>query len=320
MGNVVDEIEQRAKLAMSNQLEMLTFYLSDEQLYGINVFKIIEVLECPPKITRMPNSHFAVKGTINFRGRSIVVVDLSEALEMDTIDYKNNLSYIIVCEYNELIHGFLINSPNTLINRSWEDVKSPSAIMSKSACLTALAYTDDGNTIQLLDVEKILAEIIGIEKELSADFKSNIEKEAKAINFKDYHLLIVDDSKSAIMMLKSVVDQLGVTYTLMDNAVTALQLLQDFANDTVPITDRFAMIISDIEMPGMDGFTFTRKIKENPKLSGLYVILHSSLSNKSNIQKATQVGADDFLAKFQPDEIANKILDRIHTIANSSHN
>ncbi|MBF0319910.1 MAG: chemotaxis protein CheV [Nitrospirae bacterium] len=313
----VDEVEQRANLALSNQLEMLTFYLSDDQLYGINVFKIIEVLECPSKIIKMPNSNYAVKGTINFRGKSIVVVDLSEALEMEPIDYKNTLSYIIVCEYNELIHGFLINSPNTLINRSWEEVKSPSAVMSQSACLTALAYTDDGKTIQLLDIEKILSEIIGVEKELSENIKESIEQVAKKINFKDYHLLIVDDSKSATMMLQSVVDQLGVTYTLMDNAVNALHLLENFADDTIPITERFAMIISDIEMPGMDGFTFTRKIKGNPKLSGLHVILHSSLSNKSNILKATQVGADDFLAKFQPDAIARKIIDRIHSAANT---
>ncbi|MBF0555614.1 MAG: chemotaxis protein CheV [Nitrospirae bacterium] len=315
MSNVVDEIEQRTNLAMSNQLEMLTFYLSDGQLYGINVFKIIEVLECPPKITKMPNSHFAVKGTINFRGKSIAVIDLSEALEMEPVDYKNTISYVIVCEYNYLVHGFLINSPNTLINRSWEDVKSPSAIMSKTACLTALAYTDDGKTIQLLDIEKILSETIGIEEELSDDFKENIKQEAKTVNFKDYHLLIVDDSKSALMMLKTVVEKLGVTYTMMDSAVNALQLLEEFSNDDVPITDRFAMIISDIEMPGMDGFTFTRKIKGNPKLSGLYVILHSSLSNKSNVDKAKQVGSNDFLPKFRPDEIAKKILDRIHSIA-----
>ncbi|MEO5358972.1 MAG: chemotaxis protein [Nitrospirota bacterium] len=315
MSNITDEIEQRTNLAMSNQLEMLTFYLSDDQLYGINVFKIIEVLECPPKITKMPNSHQAVKGTINFRGRSITVIDLSEALEMEPVDYKNHISYVIVCEYNYLIHGFLINSPNTLINRSWEDVKSPSAIMSKTACLTALAYTDDGKTIQLLDVEKILAETIGVEEELSGDFQDNLEKEAVAINFKDYHLLVVDDSKAARMMLKSVMDKLGVTYTMMESAVNALQLLEDFSKEDVPITDRFAMIISDIEMPGMDGFTFTRKIKGDSKLAGLYVILHSSLSNKSNVSKAKQVGANDFLPKFRPDEIAGKILDRIHTIA-----
>ncbi|MBF0516273.1 MAG: chemotaxis protein CheV [Nitrospirae bacterium] len=320
MSNITDEIEQRTNLAMSNQLEMLTFYLSDDQLYGINVFKIIEVLECPPKITKMPNSHDSVKGTINFRGKSIAVIDLSEALEMQPVDYKNNISYVIVCEYNYLIHGFLINSPNTLINRSWEDVKSPSAIMSKTACLTALAYTDDGMTIQLLDVEKILSETLGIEEELSDDFKENIEKEAATINFKDYHLLIVDDSKAARMMLKHVVDKLGVTYTMMESAVNALQLLEDFANDDTPMTERFAMIISDIEMPGMDGFTFTRKIKGNSKLAGLYVILHSSLSNKSNVDKAKQVGANDFLPKFRPDEIANKILDRIHVVAGINRN
>ncbi|MCG6552040.1 MAG: chemotaxis protein [Candidatus Magnetominusculus sp. LBB02] len=314
----MNELElKRSSLAMSGQMEMLTFYLSDGELYAINVFKIIEVMECPSKVIKMPHSHPAVKGTISFRDKSVAVIDLSESLQLAPVDYKNTISYIIVCEYYNMIHGFLINSPNVLINRGWDELHKPSAAMASTACLVALAYADDGKTIQLLDVEKIIAEVIGVDSELSDESADNIKKEAAGVNLKDYTLLLVDDSKSALIMLKSIVDKIGVSTVTMDSAVDALKFLEEMPDDA-PATDKFAMIISDVEMPGMDGFTFTRKIKSNPKLSGLYIALHSSMSNESNTLKAKQVGADDFVPKFRPDELTTKILARIHSIAKSN--
>ncbi|MEO5357707.1 MAG: chemotaxis protein [Nitrospirae bacterium YQR-1] len=315
MAELMEEVFQRANLATSNQMEMLTFFLTDNQLYGINVFKIIEVIECPPKIIKMPNSHHSVNGSINFRGKAITIIDLSEALGMDSVDYKNTISYIIICEYNKSVHGFLIKEPNALINKNWADIKRPSSVIGKSAYLTALTYIEDDKAVQILDIEKILYEIIGIEGNISEKLREEIKTDS--IEFKEYHVLVVDDSKSARTMIQNVLDQLGLTYTLLDSAVTAYQLLEDFSKDTVAITDRFHLIISDIEMPGMDGFTFVRKIKENPKLSGLCVFLHSSMTGQSNVGKAMQAGADDFLGKFDPNIIAVKVRERIFSLANN---
>lgn len=305
MENILDEVDRRSKLALSNQMEMLIFYLNDEQIYGINVFKIIEILECPSTMTKIPHAHPSIKGTIDFRGKAVVVIDLGDFLGMTPLDYKNNICYIIVCEYNNVLNSFLIKQPDNLITRGWEQIKNPSGMLTQAAYLTAIAYTDDGETIQLLDIEKILAEILG----LSTDISEYLKKESGRPEVSLHNILIVDDSKTARESLKSVLDQIGIHHTEADSAVSAFQLLENIYKKDGG--EKFSIIISDIEMPGMDGFTFVRKIRETPQMAGLYVILHSSLSNPSNQEKATLVGADDFIAKFQPDILAEKILAKI---------
>lgn len=305
MDAVLDEVDKRSRLALSNQMEMLIFYLNDEQLYGINVFKIIEILECPPTVTKIPLSNPSVKGTIDFRGKAVVVIDLGDVLGMTPLDFRNSLCYVIICEYNNAINGFMIKRPDTLLTRGWDEIKSPSGMLTQSAYLTAIAYADNGETIQILDIEKILAEILGLSTELSAEVAAQGRDSGSA----GMNVLVVDDSATARMSVESVLRQLGVTCTVMDSAVSALQLLEDIYKKGDG--KKFDFVISDIEMPGMDGFTFTRMIRQSPETAGLYVILHSSLSNPSNKDKAEQVGANEFVAKFQPDILAGKVLERI---------
>jgi two-component system chemotaxis response regulator CheV len=212
MGTVLDEVDKRANLALTNQMEMLIFYLNDKQLYGINVFKIIEIIECPKNITKMPLSNPSIRGTVDFRGKAVVVIDLGDVLGMPPLDYKNNITYIIICEYNNAINGFLINSPDSLITRGWDEIKSPSGLLSQtSSYLTAIAYADNNETIQLLDIEKILAEIVGINEELSPEMKEQISQ-TDGIGRK---VLVVDDSKTARLMVKTVLDQFGISCTVI---------------------------------------------------------------------------------------------------------
>ncbi|MBF0613034.1 MAG: chemotaxis protein CheW, partial [Magnetococcales bacterium] len=153
-GNFIDEAMRRTNLAFSNQMEMLTFFLSDQQQYGINVFKIIEVIETPSTITKIPQAHPAMVGSINFRDRVVTVIDLSFGLGMQPVDRKG-FSYIIICEYSNSVQGLLISHPNKLINKGWDEIKKPGNSW-QSGYLTALTYDEDGNAIQILDVEKIL--------------------------------------------------------------------------------------------------------------------------------------------------------------------
>jgi len=294
MTSSLDEALQRTKLAQSNQMEMLTFRLTDEQLYGINVFKIIEIIECPHHIDRMPNSHPAVKGALDFRGNALAVIDLSEAVGLPSKDFRDELAYIIICEYNQSLTAFIIHSPDTLLTRSWQDIHKPAGVNAQS--LVAIAYADGGEAIMLLDIESILSEIIGIER----NFKSLAMTEAEGKGT-GRHVLVVDDSRTAIMLLQSVLDKMGFTNTARMSATQALEYLEQEHS-------RVDLVISDIEMPGMDGFTFTRTMRENEHYKHLKVILHSSMSNPSNRIKAEQCGADRFVAKFDPDSLAGEIF------------
>jgi two-component system chemotaxis response regulator CheV len=275
-------------------MEMLTFRLTDEQLYGINVFKIIEIIECPSHIDRMPNSDPAVKGALDFRGNALAVIDLSEAVGLPSKDFRNELAYIIICEYNKSLTAFIIHSPDTLLTRNWQDIHKPAGVSAVS--LVAIAYADDGEAIMLLDIESILAQIIGIERDLLTP--AMVEAEGKGGG---RHVLVVDDSRTAILLLQSVLDKMGFTNTALMSANQALEYLEKEHN-------RVDLVISDIEMPGMDGFTFTRTMRDNADFKNLKVILHSSMSNPSNRIKAEQCGADKFVAKFDPDSLAEEIF------------
>jgi two-component system chemotaxis response regulator CheV len=307
MATVNDEAARRSQLALTNQMEMLTFTLTDLQLYGINVFKILQIIECPRALDRIPRSHDAVVGVIDFRGKPVTVIDLSAAVGFERLDYREKLAYIVVCEYNNDVTGFLVLRPDSLLTRGWDEIHRPAGMLTRSASLTAIAYGDQGETVQLLDIEKILADVVGIDGELSKSFVAAAGASASA---RKHRVLVVDDSRTARMMVMSVLEQIGVEGVEMESAVRALEYLNLESGGTQG-ANPFSMIISDIEMPGMDGFTFTRSIREIPRFAGSHIVLHSSMSNDSNRLKAQQVGADDFLSKFLPDELARKILDRI---------
>ena len=294
MASSLDEALQRTKLSQSNQMEMLTFRLTDNQLYGINVFKIIEIIECPRRIDRMPNSHPAVKGALDFRGNALAVIDLSEAVGLPSKDFINELAYIIICEYNRSLIAFIVHEPDTLLTRSWSDIHKPEGVNAQS--LVAIAYADGGEAIMLLDIESILINVVGIDRNLSSEAMTGVEGKGRG-----RHVLVVDDSRTAIMLMQSVLDKMGLTNTAVMSADKALEYLEKEHS-------KVDLVISDIEMPGMDGFTFTRTLRDNDNYKHLKVILHSSMSNPSNQLKAMQSGADKFVAKFEPDSLAGEIL------------
>ncbi|NTV49658.1 MAG: chemotaxis protein CheV [Geobacteraceae bacterium] len=294
MASSLDEALQRSNLSQSNQMEMLTFRLTDNQLYGINVFKIIEIIECPSRIDRMPNSHPAVKGALDFRGNALAVIDLSEAVGLPAKEFHDELAYIIICEYNRSLTAFVIHAPETLLTRSWSDIHKPEGVNAVS--LVAIAYADSGEAIMLLDIETILSNVVGIERDLSTAAMTEAEGKGSG-----RHVLVVDDSRTAIMLLQSVLDKMGFTNTAVMSADKALEYLGNEHG-------RVDLVISDIEMPGMDGFTFTRALREHSDYKDIKVILHSSMSNPSNRLKAEQAGANKFVAKFDPDSLSEEIF------------
>jgi len=298
------EVDQRTRLAFSNEMEMLTFYLTDRQLYGLNVFKTIEILETPKQITKIPYTHPTVKGEINFRGHAITLIDLAEYLGLTPIDYRNEISYVLICEYSTTVQGFLVTQPNILITKSWNEIIRPEGAIYDSSCLVAFTY-ENGEAIQILDVEKILNEIFGIDTTISQDL---IEK-GQLLDKSGHHILAVDDSKAACQLMEKVLSRLEIQHTVLNNPKKAMELLEQSIGEDG--SSQYTLIFTDIEMPIMDGFTFTRKVKANPRLSSIYLAVHSSLSNQSNKQKASQMGANDFIPKFTPDNIVGLILQQL---------
>lgn len=297
MATILDEALQRTSLSRSNQMEMLTFRLSDGQLYGINVFKIIEIVESPRRFDRMPHSHAAVKGAVDFRGKPIAAIDLAEALGMQPVPYDQQLAYLVICEYSQQLNAFIISSPETLLTRGWDEIHKPDGIRARS--LVAVGYSDSNEAILLLDIEGILAEVVGY----TAEVREEWNNQAKLGQNKK--ILLVDDSRTALSMMQQTLNNLGLEYSSQNSAVQALAWLeQQEQQEARP----FDLIISDIEMPGMDGFTFVRNLRKLPSYAQTYIILHSSMSNPTNRLKAEEAGANDFVAKFDPNTLAEHVF------------
>ncbi|MGY5449774.1 chemotaxis protein CheV [Agarivorans sp. MS3-6] len=296
MAGILDSVNQRTQLVGQNRLELLLFRLNGTQRYGINVFKVKEVLQCPP-LTALPKLNPVIRGVAHIRGKTISVIDLSSATGGRPIEDLSKC-FIIISEYNRSVQGFLVGSVERIVNMNWEDILPPPKGAGKFNYLTAVTEVEK-ELVSILDVEKILDEISPVDTTVSQD----IVDEAVANVKIDKKVLVVDDSSVARNQVKRAVTSLGVEALLCQDGREALELLSAMAKDG-PITDQIALVISDIEMPEMDGYTLTAEVRSHPDLKDLHIILHTSLSGVFNQAMVNKVGANAFIAKFNPDELA----------------
>ena len=307
MAGILDSVNQRTQLVGQNRLELLLFKLVGRQRYGINVFKVREVLQCPP-LTAIPKRNKYVRGIAHVRGQTISVIDLSLATGGKPIENTKD-SFIIIAEYNRSVQGFLVNSVERIININWEAIMPPpKGTSGKQSYLTAVTEIDK-ELVEILDVEKILEEISPSPTAITAV----LDTQSISTDLGDRLILIADDSAVARNQVKRALEGLGVKMHLVNNGREALTYLQELAKSChESVTEKVGLLISDIEMPEMDGYTLTAEIKMDAKLKKLHVILHTSLSGVFNQQMVQKVGADDFIAKFNPDELAQSVQKWLH--------
>ncbi|QFY89518.1 chemotaxis protein CheV [Magnetovirga frankeli] len=302
MTSILDGVDLRTQLAGANRLELLLFRLSGKQLFGINVFKVQEVIQCPP-LTKIPKANPVVRGIANMRGKTISVMDLSMAIGSVPLDDIDN-RFVIVTEYNCNTQGFMVGSVDRIINMNWEDIKPPPKGAAASSYMTAVTQVDK-ELVEIIDVEKVMSEVLGASELI--DSQSLLE----GLDSSKQHILVVDDSVVARHQVTSVLDQLGVTYTECRNGREALDQLRLWASEGRDLLPWLALVISDIEMPSMDGYSLTSAIRKEPGMESLYVILHSSLSGVFNESMTSKVGANQFLPKYEPNVLAKAVSDRL---------
>lgn len=301
MSTLLNTVNQRTNLAGQNRFELLLFRLNGPQPFGINVFKVREVIQCP-QLTEMPGSHSCVKGIAHLRGEPVMVLDLAEATTGRGINDPEN-AFVIVTEYNRSVQGFLVSSVDKIVNMTWEQIKPPPQGAGKSHYLTAVTEIDN-KLVQIIDVEKVYAEIMPIDEEVSEDTKI----QSQVLSLDNIMVLVADDSAVARNQVKRALDSINVKSELVKDGQEALDWLRKKAQDWGDsLLVRIPLLISDIEMPRMDGYTLAAEIKADPALRGLHIILHSSLSGVFNEAMVKKVGADQFIAKFHPDELLTAV-------------
>lgn len=304
MAGVLDSVNQRTQLVGQNRLELLLFRLDGNQLYGINVFKVKEVLQCP-RLTVMPKSSRVVRGVASIRGNTLPILDLSLATGKPELDDLQN-SFAIIAEYNTKVLGFLVRSVERIVNMNWEDILPPPRGVGSDHYLTAVTRVDN-QMVEIIDVEKVMAEAAPASEELTAGLVDQVTPVQAAA----CRVLIVDDSSVARKQIMRCLQTFGVEVVALNDGRQALDYLKAMADEGRKPSAEFIMMISDIEMPEMDGYTLTTEVRHDPRLRDMHILLHTSLSGVFNQTMVKRVGADDFLAKFQPDDLAGRVIERI---------
>jgi two-component system chemotaxis response regulator CheV len=311
MSNLIKEIDARTRLAGANQMELLLFKLGTNEIYGINVFKVREVMKLPA-LTQIPEADSRIVGMANIRGTMVPVVGLRQSLGLGLDaspqdDSKRAQPYLIISEYNASLQGFLVSGVDRIIRFSWAAIKTPPAIVRENnkGAVTAVTMLEDGRMVLILDVEKVLSDICPRpDDEVFAGMVSSPTLKTKRV-------LFADDSSVARTQIRKALERLGIAYiqaTTGKEAWDQLQVLaEQAATEGKTNVDQIQIILSDIEMPDMDGFTLTKNIRCDPRLAHLPVILHSSLTGTCNMEKGRAVGASDYITKFDAKMLGEKL-------------
>lgn len=310
MAGVMDSVNQLTELVGQNRMELLLFKLSGlRQRYGINVFKVREVLPCP-RLTVMPKLHKFVVGVAHIRGQTLSVIDLAYAIGgRPTANFEKN--FIIIAEYNRSTHAFLVSSVERILNMNWNKIMPPPKGAGNSNYMTAVTEIDN-ELVEILDVEKILDEISPGQLDVSSEVIAAAQEAGKKVP-EHCRVLVADDSKVALNQVSKAMRDLGVDVIKASDGKEALDILRELSQKG-PIKDSIELVISDVEMPEMDGYTLCASIRQDPLLKDLYVILHTSLSGVFNQSLVSKAGANDFIPKFNPDELASAVEKGIHLV------
>ncbi|TXG88099.1 MAG: chemotaxis protein CheV, partial [Rhodocyclaceae bacterium] len=312
MSELLKSIDARTKLAGTNKLEILLFFLGRDvrtgrrETFGINVFKVREVMRTPP-ITSAPEMPAAVEGMVSLRGALVPVIDLAKYAGVQT---ETPRDIMIVTEYNGHTQGFLVEGVDTILRLDWSQMRVPPEMLmaEMGGLVTAVTELEDNRLVMMMDVEKVLAETARTDDEV-------IFRSVVPIDAPDATVFFADDSIVARKQIQRTLEAMGVKYVSSVNGRQAWQELEKMANyaDSVgkPASELISLVLTDIEMPEMDGYILTKKIKSDPRFAGIPVIMHSSLSGMSNQQLGKSVGVDEYVAKFEPQKLSEALARRI---------
>lgn len=308
MSELLKNVDARTRLAGTNKLEILLFTLGRDTLsgrnetFGINVFKVREVMRAPT-ITRAPDMSPAVEGMVSLRGMLVPVVDLAKYAGMST---EANGKVMIITEYNGCTQGFLVEAVDTILRLDWSSMKVPPEMLchKTGGLVTAVTELADGRLVMMMDVERVLADTTDSTADLA--FRS-----IRRLDIPGKTVLFADDSSVARRQILSTLQAMDVGHIEAHNGRQAWDELQRIANHATAsgksVTEFLQLILTDVEMPEMDGYMLTRKIKSDQRFSGVPVIMHSSLSGNSNQQLGKSVGVDEYVSKFEPQRLADTL-------------
>ncbi|MDX9943368.1 MAG: chemotaxis protein [Azonexus sp.] len=319
MSELLKSIDARTKLAGTNKLEILLFFLGIDQrtgrreTYGINVFKVREVMRTPA-ITAAPEMPPSVEGMVSLRGALVPVIDLAKYAGVSA---ETPRDIMIVTEYNGHTQGFLVEAVDTILRLDWSKMRvPPEMLMAQTGGLvTAVTELEDNRLVMMMDVEKVLAETTTIEHDIM--FRSVVP-----VDRPDATVFYCDDSSVARKQIERTLETMGVKGLSAVNGRQMWEEMEKVAHYAKSVgkkpSDVISLILTDIEMPEMDGYILTKKIKSDPRFADIPVIMHSSLSGMSNQKLGQSVGVDEYVPKFEPQRLSETLARRLAAVEDSA--
>ncbi|MBW8190958.1 chemotaxis protein [Neiella marina] len=285
--------------ATSQTQGLLHFYLTQTQLFAIGTLKVKEIVPYM-QLTMLPKSHPHILGSVSMRGITLSVIDLAAAVGFQPVqpELRESCSIIVVDICRQTV-GFLVRQIDKISECRWEDIQPAPATVGKHAYISGVTRSDE-KLIQLLDIEMLL-EAIYPEQFNQTNVELSLPEQAL---LSQTNILLVDDSATARKQLSNALDSIEVAYAVTDNGKSALKMMEQAASENNP----FQLVVSDIEMPGLDGYELTFEIRSNRALSNAFIILHTSLSSEISVDRAQQVGANEALTKFDANELTHAML------------
>jgi two-component system, chemotaxis family, chemotaxis protein CheV len=316
MSSTLQDVNQRTPLTGNNQFELMLFRLGHapdterRELFGINVFKVREIMVMPT-ITGIANAPPEVLGVANIRGQIITVIDLPALMGCKP---TRGLGILLVTEYARSTQAFAVEEVDEIVRVDWSDVLAAEG--NGGSLVTSIAKLGgDGSNkrlVQVLDVEEILRSVMPPAREAitPASVGPAVQLPPGSI------VLAADDSPVARMMIEQGLNAMGITYVMTRTGQEAWERLQAIEaqaqSEGLTAHDKVAAVLTDVEMPVMDGFTLTRNIKQDPRFRSIPVVIHSSLTGTTNEAHVKAVGADAYVAKFVASELAAALRQVIH--------
>ena len=287
------------KSKASQSQGLLLFRLSQTQVFALGTLKVRELVPYT-RLSKIPQSHPTILGASTIRGHTIPIIDMAAAIGYRSITpEEREKCYIIITDCQRMIIGFLVRGIDKIIECNWRDIEAPSSSLGKNAYLTGVTRFED-QLVQLLDVELLLSKIFPDDPQTNRAILTDVQRE----KLKPMNILLVDDSKVARKQLSDALDMINIPYRVTADGKEALVMMEQAALEHHPID----ILVSDIEMPGLDGYELAFEVRDNPLTAKAYIILHTSLSSEISVSQAHQVGANEALTKFDAHELIDAML------------
>ncbi len=307
--SILDNVDAATNLAKNNELQLLVFRVSnskDSAYYAINVFKTREVVESKNHfLTQIPSSHPLLEGTIILRGLQIPILNLPLWLGSEIKKEDLNKTNMLICDFNGVIIGLRIMSAYRVVKKNWNEMHAPDSYRLKEDGLVMNdTRLENGSLCLILDYEKLLSDVIPQAMVNVEESPSNINNLNIPEKLRNGTVLIAEDSKTAQRHLIQIFKKSNIDMKLFDNGKKLVDYIFSIENpSSIPV------IITDIEMPEMSGFTVIQKLKAEPSTKDIPIIVNSSMTGDNNKREAEVLGANGFIDKTKSHDVIPLIID-----------